>query len=162
MVLDARPFPCEDTNVTDTDTTFDHDGDGYSRLDDCDDSDASVHPGDPFTCVWSKLPVCTRGQEEMFTETAMEPPAAGSDTYVIPELAIRENLSLSISVALEGNTDESIRHATLANYNLCAEGSILLWSPTAGSGGASLAKEPIQNQRTSSSKPPTLSMILAH
>ena len=66
----------EDTAETDTASTIDHDGDGYTRLDDCDDSDASVHPGDPFTCVWSEIPVCTKGQDEVFTETAMEPPAA--------------------------------------------------------------------------------------
>ena len=54
-------------------------------------------------------------------------------------LAVREDLSLSISAALEGNADKSIRHAALANYTLCAEGSNLLWSPAAGSGGARLA-----------------------
>ena len=54
-------------------------------------------------------------------------------------IAIREDLSLSINGALEGNADESIRHATLANYTLCVEGRNLLWSPAAGSGGASLA-----------------------
>ena len=112
-------------------SNIDHDGDGYSRLDDCDDSDASVHPGAPFTCVWSQVPVCTKGQDEAFTETAMAPPAANSNTYVVPDAVVRDNLSSSISEALEGNVDESTRHATLANYTLCAEGSILIWSPLA-------------------------------
>ena len=62
-----------------------------------------------------------------------------SNDYVVPDPVVRDNLSLSISEALEGNADESTRHATLANYTLCAEGSILIWSPPPGSGGARLA-----------------------
>ena len=61
---------------TDTASNVDLDNDGYSRLDDCDDSDAAVHPGEPFTCVWAQVPVCAKGQNEVFTETAMAPPAA--------------------------------------------------------------------------------------
>jgi hypothetical protein len=89
--------------------------------------------------VWAKLPVCTKDQDSLFTETNMAPPSAHSNTYIVPEQSARNYLSLSKSAALEGKPDESVRHATLANYTLCAEGSILLWSPSTGSGGASLA-----------------------
>ena len=121
------------------DPSTDHDGDGYPFSEDCDDVDASVNPGVPFTCVWSKLPVCERVHEDLFSASAMEPPSANSNAYVVPEAVLRENLALSIQAALDGNADESIHHATLADYNVCAEGSLLLWSPPAGSGSAHLA-----------------------
>ena len=127
----------------DTSTNFpanhDEDGDGYYTPDDCNDMDSEVHPGSPFTCVWSALPTCTMGQEEIFTETTMSPPEWGSNSYRVPPESARTHLLASIQAALAGDAAGAIQAATLAEYHLCAEDSVLLWSAPSGSGGAALA-----------------------
>ena len=90
----------------------DNDGDGYHTPDDCDDRDPEVHPGEAFTCVWSELPSCTTGTNEVFTEDAMKPPEWGSDSYIVPPEGARNELSKSIRAALNGEAETALQSAT--------------------------------------------------
>ena len=128
--------------VSDTieDTTpRDEDGDGYLSTEDCNDLDPTVHPGLPFTCIWAQIPSCTIGHNEVFTEAFMMPPEWNSDSYVVPQEELRTHLLQSIQASLEGNAQMALESATSANYHLCAEDNMLLWSAPPSSGGAALA-----------------------
>ena len=117
----------------------DADGDGYLSTEDCNDLDPAVHSGLPFTCVWSQLPSCSIGQNEVFTEDFMTPPEWNSNSYVVPQYELRVHLMESIQAALQGDAQTALQSSTSANYHLCSEESTLIWSAPRGSGGAALA-----------------------
>lgn len=129
-------------SVSDTfedNTPRDEDGDGYLSTEDCNDLDPTVHPGEPFTCIWAQLPSCTAGQNEVFTEAYMIPPEWNSNDYVVPQEDLRAHLKQSVQAVLQGDAQAALQSATSANYHLCAEDSTLLWSAPPSSGGAALA-----------------------
>ncbi len=136
---DDDTAPDDDDVTGDDDDAADADGDGYSAPEDCDDTDPSVHPGAPFTCVWSTLSPCSDPAVDAFTESAMNPPGWGSNAYVVPSEGARDDFAASVQAALDGDAAAAEASATDAGYSLCADGTVLLWSAPSGSGSAALA-----------------------
>ena len=139
--------PSKPSSPLDTHIEMDVDGDGYNAPEDCDDNDAQVHPGAPFTCVWANLPTCNQPLEELLSEEYLAPPDWGSNSYVVPSEDAQRQLASSIQDARQGNVEPAQQAAVNAGYTLCAQESTIIWYASSGSGSSVLALRTHPNAR---------------
>ena len=117
----------------------DEDGDGYFSTEDCNDLDPTVHPGEPFTCIWERAPLLYGWTKRSVHRSLHDSTRMG---FQIAMSYHKKTCELIYSNLFKQPYKE--KHKPLyslqqaANYHLCAEDSTLLWSALRSSGGRHL------------------------